>query len=61
VGADILDLHNCIFARYDLLRTAQIVPLDCRITMQRYLPPFVIVCIDIGALQHLECEDDLTA
>ena len=30
------------------------MPLDCKIVMQRYLPPFITARIDIGALQYLE-------
>jgi len=48
-------------ARYDLFVTAQIAPLDCRITMQRYPPLFITARIDIRALQCLEREDDLVA
>jgi len=52
---------NAWFAHYDLLVTAQITPLACRIIMQRYLSQFITAHIDIGALQHLKSGDDMAA
>ena len=52
---------TALFARYDILVTAQITLLDYRVAMQRCAPPFIIVCINIEALQCSERENDLEA